>query len=204
MRKLSLLFILLIVAAALAFQYTPTAPTPTLASGIANKAYVDTAASAIFASPPALGSTTPGIVHASTFDSIGLLTAYDGITVAGLSFPVQVGVARLVAQTGNLGPTTLFTVGGASSQYLVVATIYCDSTSAAATVALTINYTDQSNTAQAIAPTAAACTALGAASFAVINTPIAAKNAIAITYSTVIANTPTYSVRIQVYQTSTN
>lgn len=140
----------------------------------------------------------------TTLSLTGLLTSYNGITTAGLSFPVQVGSSTLSGQTTSLGPTTLFTVGGATTSYLVSARVYCDTAVATATVTLSIGYTDSSNTAQTVTPSAAACTTLGAASFALIQTPIRAKNATTITYTTTAANSPNYDVSVQVYQQSTN
>lgn len=134
----------------------------------------------------------------------GVLAQYSAITTAGLGIPVQVGNSVLSGQTTSLGPTTLVTVGAATASYLVVVDLTCKTAVATATISVTINYTDASNTAQSIAPSAAACTALGASSFALINSPIRAKNGTTITYSTTAANSPNYDISAQVYERSVN
>jgi hypothetical protein len=114
------------------------------------------------------------------------------------------GAARLISQTTSLGPTTIITTGGVTVQYLITGSVYCDTSSAAATVSLSVSYTDPSSTVQTISGGTATCTTLGASSLATINSVIVAKNATNITYTTVIANSPTYDVRVEVTQISTN
>lgn len=152
----------------------------------------------------AVGSLAVGSTGQTNINSSGVLTAYNGITAAGLGFPVQVARVRAVSQVAAITTTTLLTTGAANTDYLVVATLYCDTTSAAATATLTISYTDPGSQAQTIAPSAAACTALGATSFALVNSPIVAKTGTNITYAVAIANTPTYDIRIDLYQLGTN
>ena len=143
-------------------------------------------------------ATSTGITSTCAF--IG----YKGITTAGLALPLQTGNSVLSGQTTSLGPTTIVTVGAASASYLISANVFCKTAVATATVTLSIGYTDPSNTAQTVTPTAAACTTLGAASFAQINAPIRAKNGTNITYTTTAANSPNYDVSVQAYQQSTN
>lgn len=156
------------------------------------------------------GGTTPVLSLSSTLvapgsiGSVGALTTYNGITTAGLGFPVQVARVRAVSQVAAIGTTTLLATGAATADYLVVGTVYCDTTSAVATVSITIGYTDSGSQAQTISPTAAACTTLGSSSFALINSPIVAKNGTNITYATSIANTPTYDLRLDLYQLGSN
>lgn len=151
-----------------------------------------------------VGASTLGTTGQTVVNASGLLTNYNGITTAGLGLPAQVARVRAVSQVAAITTTTLLTTGAANTDYLVVATLYCDTTSAAATATLTISYTDVGSQAQTITPAAAACTALGATSFALINSPIAVKTATNITYAVAIANTPTYDVRISLYQIGTN
>lgn len=151
-----------------------------------------------------IGASTLGTTGQTIVDATGLLTKYTGITTAGLGFPVQVARVRAVAQAAAITTTTLLATGAANTDYLVVATVYCTATSAAATAALTISYTDPGSQAQTITPSAAACTALGATSFSLVNSPIVAKTGTNITYAVAIANTPTYDIRIDLYQLGTN
>lgn len=115
-----------------------------------------------------------------------------------------VGSSILSAQTASLGPTTLFTVGAATSSYVISGSLYCKTAVSTATVGLTVSYTDPSNTAQTITAATSACSTLGASSFTVVASPMRAKNATAITYSTTVANSPNYDVSLFVYQTSSN
>lgn len=111
------------------------------------------------------------------------------------SVPGIAGTGVFTARTTNVGATTL-TTPAADGLYRITANVDCESTSAAATVLATISYKDMSGTAQTLATTAAACTALGAASSAGYVIAINAQAGTAISYTTTIANTPTYTVRI--------
>jgi hypothetical protein len=117
---------------------------------------------------------------------------------------VQVGVVRQVAQTASITTTTIFTVGANTAPFEILGSVYCNTAVSTATVALVITYTDPSSTVQTIAPTAAACTTLGAASLANINAAVTAKNGTLIRYSTTVVSTPNYDVRVQVKQEGTN
>lgn len=140
------------------------------------------------------------VVHSQSY--IPAVPAAPPIT--GFGVPVQVGVARQAGINTAVTTTTLFTVGAATTQYKIDATVYCTQAVATATATLTIGYTDTSGTAQTITPAAAACTTLGASSFTQITSTIVAQNATNITYAVAIANGPKYDVRVQVYQLSSN
>lgn len=114
------------------------------------------------------------------------------------------GFVSKTGQTANIAATPLFTVGTANTQFQASGSVACDSTSAAATVLVTILYTDVSNTAQTVASAVATCTALGAASTNSIVTTFIAKGGTNIQYSTTIANTPTYDVRVNIMQQGLN
>jgi hypothetical protein len=153
------------------------------------------------------GTSTSGIAEfqGPFIFGAGGITSYKSLTTAGLGIPVIVGNSVLSSQTGNLGPTTLVTTGSSVASYVIRASVICTTATSTATVALTINYTDASNTAQSIAPAAAACTTLGPNSHVDILTPIEVKNATNITYSTTVANSPGgYRVSAQVAQYTSN
>lgn len=101
-----------------------------------------------------------------------------------------------VAQTGNIGATTLFTAGSSDALYLVAAQVSCDSVVATGTALATLSYTDISNTLQSLAITAAACTTLGAASVSPLLTAVNVKAGTVVSYTTTTANSPHYVVRI--------
>lgn len=145
-----------------------------------------------------------GSSNQTAFDNTGKPTTDQSITTAGLGHPIQAARVRSVAQTSAIGTTTLLTAGAATTDYLLVATLYCTATSAAATAQITITYTDPGSQTQTITPTAAGCTALGVGSYELINSPIVALAASNIQYAVVIANTPTYDLRIDLYQLGTN
>lgn len=130
------------------------------------------------------------------YNSTANLSRYWNGSILVTPAPI-VATAALAAQTMNLGPTTLATAP-ADSLYVVDASLNCDSTSAAATVLITIAYTDISNTAQTVASSVATCTALGASSITSLSTPIQVRSGSTISYTTTIANTPTYDLRIGV------
>jgi hypothetical protein len=142
------------------------------------------------------GATSGHVLRGNGTNFVDAAVSFTDLTAAG--------TVRLVNQVAAIGTTTIFTTGANTAQYLIAASVYCDSASAGATVTLTITYTDPSNTSQTITPSAATCTTLGASSFAQISSTVAAKNATNVTYSTSIANTPTYDLRIVVTQMTTN
>jgi hypothetical protein len=136
------------------------------------------------------------------------MNTYTGITLASstgsLGQPIQVGWASQAAKTTAQTATTLFTTGSATTMYRASASIECTSTSAAATVLVSIIYTDTSNTVQTIASSTAVCTTLGSASNNSLNLSFRAKNATNIQYSTTIVNTPTYDVSVSLEQLGKN
>ena len=99
----------------------------------------------------------------------------------------------LLAQVALVADTTMFTVGGTTSDFRFSGGTACTTSSAAATATLNLKYTDTSGTAQTVSVTST-CTTLGSASVSQITQSFRAKNATAITFGVTIANTPTYDV----------
>ena len=118
------------------------------------------------------------------------------------NFPVayDVQASKAAAQVAK----TIFTVGSSNTLFQANASLNCDSSSAAATVLITILYTDVSNTAETVASANATCTTLGTNSTSTLSTTFMAKAATVIQYSTTIANTPTYDVRVELVQMGLN
>lgn len=108
---------------------------------------------------------------------------------------VAIHPAALTGQTGAIPATTLAHPMDATLTRANIA-VTCESTSASATVAGNIIFTDVSNTVQTLTTTAAACTALGATSYQSAAYIVLAKADTDIQYSTTIANTPTYTVSV--------
>jgi hypothetical protein len=136
--------------------------------------------------------------------STGVPAKVSNIATAGIGTPIIVGVASLSAQTAGIGTTTLLTTGSATAFYRVTFAANCDATAAAATVSVTVGWTDPSSTAQTNTSTAATCTSLGSGSMTNGLVQFRAKNATAITYSTAIANSPNYDVSVVVEQMTSN
>ncbi len=108
------------------------------------------------------------------------------------------------AQVAAITTKTLVTPQ-ADSTWRITATLNCTTSSAAATVNITIGWTDTSNTAQtATLGSAVTCTTLGAASMGNIITAFRAKSGTNITYATAIANTPTYDLVVAPENLSAN
>jgi hypothetical protein len=161
----------------------------------------------------ALGGTGNTCVSSSTtlqtcWNGSDVLKTYTGITLASstgaLGQPIQVGWGRAVAQTAAISATTLFATGSATTMYRASASIECTTTSAAATVLVSIIYTDDSSTVQTISSSTAVCTTLGSASNNTLTVPFRAKTGTNIQYSTTIVNTPTYDVSVSLEQLGTN
>lgn len=109
------------------------------------------------------------------------------------------------SQAAAISTSTAVTTGTNNAMWVLGASIACDSSSAAATVTLTVSWTDVSNTVQTLTPSAATCTTLGSASFVDVDGKrIQVKAGTNITYSTAIANTPTYDLRIDLTQVTAN
>jgi hypothetical protein len=132
------------------------------------------------------------------------ITANGPGTSTGILTNLPVGSDVQTGKTTAQAAKTLFTVGTNNTVFTAYGSVACDSTSAAATVLVTFLYTDVSNTAQTVASAVATCTTLGAASTNSINTSFMAKAGTAIQYSTTIASTPTYDVRVTLQQTGLN
>jgi hypothetical protein len=104
----------------------------------------------------------------------------------------------LLAQTSAVAANTPLFTPPVNGAYAISAALGCTASSAAATVTLTVNWTDTSSTAQTTTTAAATCTTLGAASY--VSFPpltINVKGATVISYSTTIVNTPTYDLRLK-------
>lgn len=103
------------------------------------------------------------------------------------------------AQTAAIASTTMFTVGAANAEFRVSATINCTTTSASATATFTLSYTDTGSTVQTQSITDT-CTALVTTGIPQLTVAIRAKTGTAISWSTSIANTPTYDVAVRLEQ----
>lgn len=115
------------------------------------------------------------------------------------SFSLGMATPILVESTSQTSAITTTTLSNTTQDgfYRVSAALDCDSSSAAATVNVTIGWTDPSNTAQsATLGSAVVCTTLGSASVGNLTVAFRAKSGTAITYATSIVNTPTYDVSI--------
>lgn len=109
-----------------------------------------------------------------------------------------------LSQTAAISPVTLATPSG-NAMYRVAAALNCDSSSAAATVNITVSWTDPSSTVQTSSlGSAIDCTTLGAASRGSLSVNFRAKSGAAITYSTAIASTPTYDVSVTLERLTSN
>jgi len=149
---------------------------------------------------------TQGKLNLTSNATIDLTNPSGGTILFGVNkdnVPVNAGANSVLAATTAITSTPLLTTGVTPAQYTVVATVYCK-TAVAATLTLSVTYTDVSNTSQTISPTAANCAALGANSFVLVNSPIAAKESTSIAYAVAITGSPNYDARIVVYQNTTN
>lgn len=171
----------------------------------------------------AVGAISLGSTNYITFSSgvccaskdAGLDRAAAGVVEINLG-PAQGSGGRLKAagvypsgsfvasgQTSATTAQTLVTTT-ATSTYQVNAVVTCDTTVAAATVTLTIAYTDPSSTAQTVVPSAAACTTLGAASSASVTQTIRAKTGTTITAAAAISGSPNYDIAATALQITSN
>lgn len=91
----------------------------------------------------------------------------------------------------------------ATSLYQISADVVCDSAVSAATVTMTVTWSDPSTTVQTQAVTAA-CTTLGTASYAQITQTINARTGTNITVATSIVGSPTYDVAATANQLTPN
>lgn len=100
--------------------------------------------------------------------------------------------------------TTIVASYSADTQFVIHGSIACTGTVATATAALSVKYTDPSNTVQTLAPSAAVCTTLGAASVAMVNQVVRVKASTNIQYLVTVANSPTYEASVKISQEGTN
>jgi hypothetical protein len=162
--------------------------------------------------PCTFGSTIGHVTHTS-----GTYTLPDGVSVTASTslpivhweyraptFPQMVGSVSCTQANCASSATTLFTTGGSTALYNIFAAIDCTGTTSTATAQISVKYTDPSGTVQTLAPTAAACTALGSSSVAMINQSVEAQNATAIQYLTTGVNSPNYQARVSIIQLTTN
>lgn len=109
------------------------------------------------------------------------------------------------AQTSSLASTAIVASVASNSMWRISAQINCANTAAAATAAVTITYTDISNTSQSITVgAAAACTTLGSASIAGFVQAFCPKAGTAINYSAAVVGSPTYDLRLTLEQITQN
>lgn len=147
------------------------------------------------AADTALSRDSAGIVDVGT----GAAASAAGAIKSAGHYTTQSLVAAGASTT--TAATTLATPG-ANSSYLAMATVNC--LTGTGTVTLKITYTDTSTTAQTIQPAAAACTTLGSASIAMINSPIRAKSGVAIQVTATLAGTATYDLSAYAMQLTPN
>lgn len=134
--------------------------------------------------------TTPNENLVLTGAGTGTVAIYPGHYVAS-------------GQTSATTAQTLVTTT-ATSTYQINAVVTCDTTVAAATVTLTIAYTDPSSTAQTVTPSAAVCTTLGASSSANVTQTIRAKTGTTITAAAAISGSPNYDIAATAMQITVN
>lgn len=150
-----------------------------------------------------IGSGVTNAVIGSDLAFKSVTTRFSDSGTNTLLQSLKVAYATQTSKTTAQTTATLFTPD-ADAQYRIGGSINCDSTSAAATVNITIGWTDPSNQAQtSTLASAAACTALGASSFGQLLFPFRAKSGTNITYATSIVNTPTYDVSVHLEQVTT-
>lgn len=150
--------------------------------------------SRIGAADIAFGNGTAGDKTAAL--EFGTVKTYDGLATAGMGMSPIVANVRAVAQVAAITTTNLIASVPANAMYDANFTVNCTTTSAAATVNITVSWTDTGSQAQSSTlGSAVACTALGASSMGNLHYGFAAKAGTAITYATAIVNTPTYDIR---------
>lgn len=112
------------------------------------------------------------------------------------------GSTLVAANASTTTAATTLVTPGANATYMAIANVTC--LSGTGTVTLKITYTDTSSTAQTIQPSAAACTALGSGSVAMINSPIRAKSGVAIQVTATLAGTANYDLSAEAPQITSN
>jgi len=151
------------------------------------------------------GGTSGQVFTSAGPNTIPTWTTPTAVPVAVTNFPSNVGTDTKTSQVAAIGSTTLLTTGGANAAYMAVVTLNCDTTSAAATVNVTLGWTDPGSQAQTQSlGSAIVCTALGSNSMGGFSFPFRAKASTNITYSTNIVNTPTYDISLVVYKITAN
>lgn len=110
------------------------------------------------------------------------------------SFPQQYGEQAQADYAGeNAAVTTTLLTPASDGGYDFAASLSCDAASTG-TVSVTVGWTDPSNTAQTATSSTATC---NATSFVQLRQAMNVKGGTAITYSTTIANAPTYTLRLK-------
>lgn len=157
----------------------------------------------------ALTFLIPGMLHAQTGVVVRQAGAGTGLQAEFTIGPDNgfAGVAPffttrniLLAQTAAIAQGTILNVT-TTAMYHVEANISCTVASAAATVTMTVNWTDSSGTAQSTSQTAT-CTTLGSASWASIIINPEVKTGFPIARTVTIVGTPTYNFRMTIAQTT--
>jgi hypothetical protein len=163
----------------------------------------------LFASPPTIGGTAPGIVNATASNSTIVPTKVEGLTpssaTGALPQPVQMGWVSCTQGTCATSATNLV-ASATNTMYLGQVYAVCTTTTSTATATGEITYTDPGGISHNIAPGAAAiCTTLGASSFGQATATFVAQSGSAITYQASTANAPAgYQLRVSVMQVGTN
>ena len=136
----------------------------------------------------------PTAIPAALSTGVTQLFVFDGTNLQPAAPAAPITVVK-TSQAAAITTTTI-TTPQAAMMMRVTATLDCTTTSASATVTGTIGWTDPSNTAQTATIPTATCTTLGSSSISQLITAFRIKSATAVTYSTAIANTPTYDLSI--------
>ena len=146
-------------------------------------------ASPAFTGIPTAPTAAPGN------NSTQLATTQYVDTAVAVAAGGPVAIVTTTASTSAITTTNMYTVGTADGFFSVDAALVCTTSSASATVNVTISWTDPSNTAQTTTlGSAVNCTTLGANSRGDLHRAFRAKASTNITYATSIANTPTYDL----------
>jgi hypothetical protein len=112
-------------------------------------------------------------------------------------FPQQYGIqgqADYTGQTSAISTTTLITAPAAGG-FDFSANLSCDTSTSGASVTVTLSWTDPSSTAQSVTSGSATCATLGSSSYNYLREGINVKSGTAVTYSTSISGSPTYTLR---------
>lgn len=116
----------------------------------------------------------------------------------------QVGFISCTQATPCPSSATTVATASATTLHRINAAVTCTATGAAATVILTVKYTDPSNTVQTLTLSTATCTALGSLSIASLDQGATISSGTNVQYSVATVNSPSYQARVAVYQEGMN